>query len=133
MDCVTYYHAAKIKADYPQIYSRLLGPFLLVTILAPQHINVLDIASDSIRQLHIAFLFRNFWIVLGVIIFMLVSILRSGNGLLSRRFGFLSEYAELRNLQCFFFSICSGFICLLITGTFFPLEHWLDEFQRCFG
>jgi len=105
MDCVTYYHAAKIKADYPQIYSRLLGPFLLVTILAPQHINVLDIASDSIRQLHIAFLFRNFWKVLGVIIFMLVSILRSGNGLLSRRFGFLSEYAELRNLQCSSFNL----------------------------
>ena len=41
--------------------------------------------------------------LLTLIIFMLVSILRSGNGLLSRRFGFLSEYAELRNLQCFFF------------------------------
>lgn len=56
MDRVTYYLAAKIKADYPQIYSMLLGPFLMVIILAPRHINVLDIASDSIRQLHITFL-----------------------------------------------------------------------------
>jgi len=29
MDRVTYYHAAKIRADCPQIYSRLLGPFLM--------------------------------------------------------------------------------------------------------
>jgi hypothetical protein len=105
MGHVTSYHAAKIKADYPQIYSRLLGPFLLVTILAPRHINVLDIASDSIRQLHIAFFSGMFFIALRLIIFMLVSILRSGNGLLSRRFGFLSEYAELRNLQCSFFNL----------------------------
>jgi hypothetical protein len=60
MDRVAYYHAAKIRADCRQIYSKLLGRFLMVMILAPRHINVLDIASDSIRQLHIIF-FRSFF------------------------------------------------------------------------
>ncbi|KAG0547027.1 hypothetical protein BDA96_01G043700 [Sorghum bicolor] len=45
VDRVTFYHAAKIKADYPQIYSMLLIDFTSVIILSPRHINVLDIAS----------------------------------------------------------------------------------------
>jgi len=60
MDRVAYYHAAKIRADCRQIYSKLLGRFLMVMILAPQHINVLYIASDSIRQWHITF-FQEFF------------------------------------------------------------------------
>ena len=132
MDRVAYYHAAKIRADCRQIYSKLLGRFLMVMILAPQHINVLYIASDSIRQWHITF-FQEFFYSVTTDHFYARLYFEIWKRVAKQKVWIFVWICRTKKFTVLFFSICSGFICLLITGSFFPLEHCLDEFQRCFG